>query len=158
MFQVDARPETGHKAPDFTLVDSIGDKVRLYDILGKENVLLAFYRGQADPYGLGWLSTLSDDYLAIRALDTEVLAISSDNMEKALDTGGRYELPFRLLCDPELNVISAYNVEDDMESIARTAAFVIDKTGTIRYMYVGRAAPDVPSDIDILKVLRKMTG
>lgn len=156
MFQVDARPETGHKAPDFTLMDSIGDKVRLHDILGKENVLLAFYRGQSDQYGLKWLSTLRDDYLAIKALDTEVLAVSADNMEKALDTGGRYELPFRLLCDPGLNVIMTYNVKDDMEDVAKTSAFIIDKKGTIRYMYIGKAAPDVPSDIDILKVLRKM--
>jgi len=35
--------KVGDKAPDFTLPDQNGDKVRLSDVLGKKNVVLAFY-------------------------------------------------------------------------------------------------------------------
>jgi peroxiredoxin len=33
----------GDKAPDFTLPDQSGNKVKLGDFLGKKNVVLAFY-------------------------------------------------------------------------------------------------------------------
>jgi peroxiredoxin len=33
----------GDKAPDFTLPDQNGNKVKLSDFLGKKNVVLAFY-------------------------------------------------------------------------------------------------------------------
>ena len=35
--------KVGDPAPDFTLVDQGGAKVRLYDFLGKKRVVLAFY-------------------------------------------------------------------------------------------------------------------
>ena len=42
-----AAPETklkvGEMAPDFTLTDTAGQKVRLSDFRGKNNVVLAFY-------------------------------------------------------------------------------------------------------------------
>jgi len=35
--------KVGDKAPDFTLPDQKGNKVKLSDFLGKKNVVLAFY-------------------------------------------------------------------------------------------------------------------
>lgn len=35
--------KVGDKAPDFTLPDQNGNKVKLSDFLGKKNVVLAFY-------------------------------------------------------------------------------------------------------------------
>ena len=36
-------PKAGDKAPDFTLPDQNGNRVKLSDFLGKRNVVLAFY-------------------------------------------------------------------------------------------------------------------
>jgi len=38
-----AQLKVGDKAPDFTLPDQNGNKVKLSDFLGKKNVVLAFY-------------------------------------------------------------------------------------------------------------------
>lgn len=38
-----AELKVGDKAPDFTLPDQNGNKVKLSDFLGKKNVVLAFY-------------------------------------------------------------------------------------------------------------------
>ncbi len=46
-----------------------GKTVRLADYKDKENVLLAFYRGESDIYSINWLKKLDEDYLEIRALD-----------------------------------------------------------------------------------------
>ena len=156
MYQMETGIGVGDLAPDFSLVDSVGDTVKLSDYRGRENVLLAFYRGEADPYSTKWLAELRDDYLEIRGLDTEVLAISADPPQKELDTGGRYSLPFRLLSDPGCQVIKAYRVYDDYTKTATSSAFIVDRSGRIRYKYVGGAPPDLPSDAIIIAQLRDL--
>jgi peroxiredoxin len=156
MYQMEAGLNVGDYAPDFSLKDCLGDTVRLSDFRGKENVLLAFYRGEADQYSMKWLSELRDDYLEIRALDTEVLGISADPSHQGLDTGGRYSLPFRLLSDPGCNAIETYRVYDDFTKTATSAAFIVDRSGRIVYKYVSGAPPDLPDDVKIIETLRKM--
>lgn len=41
--QAAAQPKVGDAAPDFTLSDTAGTKVKLSDLRGKHNVVLAFY-------------------------------------------------------------------------------------------------------------------
>ncbi|MFQ5457439.1 MAG: redoxin domain-containing protein, partial [Myxococcota bacterium] len=41
--------EPGQKAPDFELPDQDGNKVRLSDFRGKQNVVLAFYPADFTP-------------------------------------------------------------------------------------------------------------
>jgi peroxiredoxin len=156
MYQLETGLDVGDIAPDFCLKDSVGDNVRLSDYREKENVLLAFYRGESDPYSTKWLSELRDDYLEVRGLDTDLLAISSDSVQKELDTGGRYSLPFKLLSDPGYDVIKTYRVYDDYTKTATAAAFIIDRSGRIRYKYVGGAPPDLPSDTIIIAQLRNL--
>ena len=40
-----ARVSVGSRAPDFTLMSSKGIKISLSDSIGKDNVVLVFYRG-----------------------------------------------------------------------------------------------------------------
>jgi peroxiredoxin Q/BCP len=156
MYEMDSGLEAGDMAPDFSLGDSLGDTVRLSGYRGKANVLVAFYRGESDPYSMRWLSELSGDYLQIRGLDTEVLAISGDDERTALDTGGRYGLPFRLLCDPGCRVAREYGVFDSFTNTPACAAFVLDRAGKVRYRYVSGAPPDLPPNTEIIRQLRDM--
>lgn len=156
MYRMDSGINVGRHAPDFRLVDGEGGTARLSDFAGRQNVLLVFYRGEADPFSLKWLTMIKDEYVGIRALDTEVLAISTDHMKRAYDTGALYALPFRLLCDPTAVVVQAYNVFDDMTETSTSAAFIVDRNGVIRYKYVSGAPPDLPPVIEIIKVLQRM--
>ncbi len=40
-----ATPEVGRRAPSFTLTSTRGEKIRLSDFRGRQNVLLVFNRG-----------------------------------------------------------------------------------------------------------------
>ena len=154
MYRMDTGLGIGDLAPGFSLFNELGEPVKLSGFRGKGNVLLAFYRGEADKYSTRWLEKLRDDYLEFRGLDTEVLAISADDRQKALDTAGRYSLPFRLLSDPGRRVIREYRVYDDFTNTATSAAYIVDRQGKIRYKYVSGAPPDLPSDTVIIEQLR----
>jgi peroxiredoxin len=154
MYRLETGLEVGDFAPDFSLKDTTGKTVRLADYKGKENVLLAFYRGESDIYSINWLKKLNDDYLEIRALTTEVIAISADKENEEIFMRDKYALSLRLLPDPGCKVIRAYKVYDDFTHTATCAAFVIDRSGKIRYKYVSGAPPDVPDEGAILATLR----
>jgi peroxiredoxin len=156
MYRIETGIDVGDMAPDFSLKDTLGDTVKLSDFRDKQNVVLAFYRGKSDQYSMKWLSKLKDDYLDIRGLDSEVLAISPDDTRAELDTGGRYGLPYKLLSDPGCNVIRMYRVYDDFTKTATCAAFIVERSGRIRYKYVSGAPPDLPSDTEIIIQLRNM--
>lgn len=146
----------GDEAPDFTLKDSTGDDIRLYDFKGKVNVVLGFFRSGSEENSVRWLTMLRDDYLVIKGLDSEVLAISSDSIEENLDTGGRYDIPFKLLSDTGCEVIRAYGIYDTAENKAVTSVYIIDKTGKIAYKYIGMVPRDVPDNTELIITLRSM--
>ena len=153
---MDEGPVIGDIAPDFTLKDVNGDSVRLSGFRDRINVLLAFYRGGADPYSVRWLSQLNDDYLFFRSLDTDIIAISSDNVDKARETATRHKIPFKILCDPKNDAIRKYRVYNDMIDNADAAAFIVDRAGKIRYKHVGKVPVDMPPNDNLLKTIRDM--
>jgi peroxiredoxin len=157
MYRIDEGPVVGEFAPDFSLKDSNGDDVKLSNYRGRVNVLLAFYRGESDPYSMRWLSKLNDDYLFFRSLETDILAISPDDIDKARDTATRYKIPFKLLSDPDLGVISEYSVFNDLENGDDASIFIIDKDGKIRYKHVGKVPENIPSNEKLMETIRAMT-
>ena len=157
MYRIEEATGLGDMAPDFRLKDSAGEDVKLSNYRGRVKVLLAFYRGAADPYSLRWLSHLSDDYLFFRSLDAEVLAISPDNVEKARYTANRYKLPFKLLSDPGMNVIREYHVYDDLENGDDASIFLIDRDGRIRYRFMSKFPGEIPPNDKLIETLRHMS-
>ncbi len=156
MYRIDEGPVVGEFAPDFSLKDPNGENVRLSGYRGRQNVLLVFYRGEADPYSMRWLSGLNDDYLFFRSLETEVLAISPDDVDKVRDTAARYKIPFRLLSDPGLNAIREYRVFNDLENGDDASVFIIDKSGRIRYKYIAVVPSDLPPNDKLMETIRDM--
>ena len=82
---------------------------------------------------------LRKDYQTIRGLDPEILAVSNDQLtgaERAID---HLDLGFPALFDPEAVVIERFDVYDTLnDGYATPSVFVIDKSGDIRWEYVGR--------------------
>lgn len=156
MYRMEEHPKVGSLAPDFTQKDEHGDEVKLSTYRNRVNVLVAFYRGQSDPYSIKWLSQLTDDYLYFRGLDTEVIAISPDRVEEALNTSTLHKIPFKLLSDSSNKVIDEYGVRGAFDYGAEASVFIIDKAGKVRYKYIGKVPQDIPSNEVLLKIIRNM--
>ncbi len=123
-------PITGAPAPDFTLTDISGTKVRLGDLQGKPVVL---------NYWATWCVPCKDEMPAIEAAYQEhkdkglrVLAINADEgLSEVTSFVKSLDLTFDVLMDPGLTVNEAYRVR------AYPTSFFVGRDGTIVAMQIG---------------------
>ena len=71
-------------------------------------------------------------------------------------------ITFPLLVDKTRNVIKSYGVYHwlslEAYNIARPATFIIDRTGTIRYMYISSHQFDLARQSEILESLKEIAA
>ena len=101
--------ETGTKAPEFTLNDKDGNAVSLSDFLGKK-VVLYFYPKDNTPGCTRQACAFAASYEGFKSKDVVVIGVSRDSVASHQKFARKYDLPFILLSDPELQVIQAYGV------------------------------------------------
>lgn len=133
----------GDKAPDFVLFNQKKEKVQLSSFSGK-NVLLMFFPFANTSVCTNEMCTLQEDLNKFTTLNAEVLGISIDS-PFALDLWGeKLGIKFNLLSDFNKEVIKKYDCYHDVfgagkfdfQLVAKRSAFVIDKSGSIRYAEV----------------------
>lgn len=95
----------GDAAPDFVLKDHEGKEVRLKDFRGKK-VIVYFYPRD---FTSGCTQEACDFRDRSREFkDTVILGVSSDSSDSHESFRHKYNLPFRLLADPEAAVQKKY--------------------------------------------------
>jgi thioredoxin-dependent peroxiredoxin len=69
-------------------------------------------------------------------------------------------LPFNILVDTSRDVLKAYGVWHSVGlfswNIARPALFLIDRSGAIRYSFIGQRQEEFPSHEEILQALDRL--
>jgi peroxiredoxin Q/BCP len=123
----------GDKAPDFVLPSQNGNPVRLSDLRGR-NVVLYFYPKDDTPGCTKEACSFRDDLSQFKDLKTEILGVSTDNVESHKGFQQKYGLNFTLLADPEKKVTKLYGVKT-LLGLAERVTFVIDKEGVIRKIF-----------------------
>lgn len=126
----------GMKAPDFELPASNGEKVKLSDFRGK-NVVLYFYPKDMTPGCTTEACDFRDNYESFSELDTVILGVSPDPVERHEKFIEKHGLPFILLADEDHQVSEAYGVWKLKKNFGREymgierSTFIIDKEGNI---------------------------
>ena len=143
----------GTNAPGFTLPDQAGADWMLDQALAETQALLIFYRGDWCPYCNGQLMTYARRYEEFEGRGGRIAGISVDTPEQNAAMVEKLLLPFPLLSDPEGEVIRAYGVWDEKETIARPSTFMLDRTGEVRFQYVARDYADRPGTEALLLAL-----
>lgn len=119
-------------APDLTLESTEGPR-RLRPAFG-HRLLLAFYQEDNTPACNAQINSFKSDFPLFEELGTEVVAISTDNLDshqRFLEhTGG---LPFPLVSDTDGIAAKAFGVFDSENHRAFRAVFVIDSGGHVSY-------------------------
>ena len=143
----------GMKAPDLTLKDQNGNQVRLSDYLGRK-VILYFYPKDNTPGCTRQACAFAESYEAFKAQDVAVIGISKDSVASHVKFAAKYDLPFTLLADPELQAIEAYGVWQEKKMCGKVSmgvvrtTFIIDAQGMIE-----RVMPKVKPDTNAAEIL-----
>ena len=130
----------GNKAPDFTALDQDGKKVKLSSFKGKKNIALYFYPKDMTPGCITQACDLRAQQKNFKS--TVILGVSIDSQERHQKFIEKHDLPFTLLADVDKKVVQKYGVWQEKKLYGKTfmgivrSTFIIDKTGTIRKIFV----------------------
>ena len=145
--------EIGMKAPEFALKDQNGNTVSLSDFQGKK-VVLYFYPKDNTPGCTRQACAFAAAYEGFKSRDVAVIGVSKDSTASHQKFAQKYDLPFILLSDPELQAIQAYGVWQEKKlygkismGVVRTT-FIIDALGNIE-----KIMPKVKPDTNAAEIL-----
>ena len=129
--------KVGTQAPAFTLLDQRGNRISLADYAGKKNVVIYFYPKAMTPGCTVQACGIRDTYAKFEALDTVVLGVSPDSVDRLVKFEDKQELNFKLLSDEDHAVTESFGAWGLKKFMGREymgvirSTFVIDKQSNI---------------------------
>jgi len=130
----------GQKAPDFTVMNDQGEKVKLSDFKGKK-VVLYFYPKDDTPGCTKEACAFRDGLSQIKKRGAEVVGVSIDSVASHEKFKDKFDLNFPLLADTDKKIVEAYGTWKEKSmygkkymGIERTT-FVIDENGMISHIF-----------------------
>ena len=156
--------KVGDPAPDFDLAwfAPVGDpkelkyepkRVKLSDFKGKQNVVVAFFPAAFSPGCTNEMKQYQTSHGTFTAANTKVLGVSVDSTWSNRAFREQLGVEFPILSDWKREAAAAYGLLDTNSGVARRATFVVDKTGVVRKVDVGRDALDPSGVVGMCKTL-----
>lgn len=130
----------GQKAPDFTLTDGDGNKVRLSSLRGRK-VVLYFYPRDNTPGCTREACAFRDGITKLGRIGATVLGVSTDSAASHKKFAEKYDLNFPLLADTEKQVAEKYGAWQEKNMYGRKSmgivrsTFLIDEDGKIMKVF-----------------------
>jgi len=152
----------GSPAPNFSLYDSMKNKISLESFIGNKNVLLLFFPLAFTGVCTKELCAVRDNISKYHNLNAEVIGISVDSIFTLAKFKEEQQLNFTLLSDFNKEVSTLYDSIYDsftdmgMKGVSKRSAFIIDKQGIIQYAEVLESAGDIPNFEAITTVLTSL--
>ncbi len=145
--------KTGTKAPDFTLPDQKGNMVSLSDFAGKK-VLIYFYPKDNTPGCTRQAQAYAAEFENYARKGVVIIGISKDGVASHAKFAEKYNLPFILLSDTDIEVIKAYDVWKEKKLYGKTGLGVIRSSYLIdENQIIIRAAEKVKPDTNARDML-----
>ena len=150
--------ESNMKAPDFSLPDKDGNPVRLSDFAGKK-VVLYFYPKDNTPGCTRQACAFAAAYEEFKRKNVAVIGISKDSVASHQKFAQKYDLPFILLSDPQLQAIQAYGVWQEKKLYGKVSMGVVRTTYLIdEEGYIEKVMPKVKPDTNAQEILDYLEG
>jgi thioredoxin-dependent peroxiredoxin len=132
--------KVGQKAPDFTVLNDQGEKVKLSDFKGKK-VVLYFYPKDDTPGCTTEACAFRDGIEQIKKQGAVVLGVSTDSVASHQKFKNKFDLNFPLLADTEKKVVEAYGTWQEKSMYGKKymgtvrSTFIIDEQGKISHIF-----------------------
>jgi peroxiredoxin Q/BCP len=128
--------QAGDKAPDFTLLNHDGEKVKLSSLRGQK-VIVYFFPAALTPGCTKEAVDFNESLKALNKAGYEVLAISPDKVDKMSKFQVAHKLKFPLLSDEDLSVHKTYGAFGTKSMYGKTyegvlrSTFAVDEKGKL---------------------------
>ena len=129
----------GQVAPLFQLKAQDGSEMSLGDRLNKGWTVLYFYPKAGTPGCTTQACAFRDAIQTVRAQNSEVYGISTDDVPSLLAFHQKHKLNFTLLSDADATITEVYGVKMPVVNFAKRWTFLIDPNLVIR---------DIDQDVD----------
>ena len=132
--------EAGRKAPRFRLKDQDDAWVASKDLAGTPYVLY-FYPRASTPGCTKETCAFRDALPDFEGLGVDVYGVSPDEPKKQAKFAEKHEVPFRLLCDTENELATAYGCWKEKKNYGRTymgierSTFLVDADGVVQRVW-----------------------
>lgn len=146
----------GDHAPDFTLKSKSGDlnDISLSDYRDQKNVVILFFPLAYTGVCTDEMCSVSGGLADYDALDAQVLGISVDSPFAQEAWAKENDITIPLLSDFNKEISAAYGSQfEDLigfKGVAKRSAFVVDKSGVVRFASVSDDPAELP-DFDAIK-------
>jgi len=152
-------PRVGDPTPGFHLPyatrDSVArDTLDLSSLVGKRNVILAFYPADWSGGCTKEVCTLRDNFSSLGAVNADVIGISGDYVYSHHEWAKHHNLPFRLASDHDHAVARRYGSFNPAYGYNRRTVFVVDRQGKIAYADLAYSARDSVSFVKLQTALK----
>ena len=126
----------GKTVTPFTLTDSEGKTVNLADSLGKEPVVLIFYRGSWCPFCGAQMQEIADAKDKLMASGAKVYALSNEAAPELTKMKTAHKLDFvTFLSDPKAEAANQFGGTYPDQTVLKPVTLVIGKDGKVVYAY-----------------------
>ena len=132
--------KAGDKAPDFSLISDEGKNVSLKDLKGKK-IILYFYPKDDTSGCTKEACSFRDNIKIINKRNAVVIGVSKDDMKSHQKFKKKYDLPFTLLSDENLDMLKKYDVWKEKSMYGRKymgierTTYIIDEKGKIQDVF-----------------------
>ncbi|MBT8108587.1 MAG: peroxiredoxin [Gammaproteobacteria bacterium] len=124
--------DVGSKAPEFVLPDDEGGETSLSDLLKDGPLILYFYPADFTPGCTKEACSIRDIHDDIQSVGLQVAGISPQDVASHQKFRDEYELPFKLLSDPDKVAVKMYDVDGMFGVGVQRATFLINQDRTIK--------------------------
>ncbi len=131
--------KVGEPAPDFVAAATTGQTIQLSKLRGKTVVLYFFPRAFTSGCTIEALK-FKDAYSDFRAMNVEVIGVSTDAFDRQCRFATQHRLPFPLVGDATRTISRAYGVLSLLQLFDKRVTVVIDAEGRVKQVLSGVAA------------------
>ncbi|MEK6754728.1 MAG: redoxin domain-containing protein, partial [Bacteroidota bacterium] len=103
----------------------------LSELVGKRNIILAFYPADWSTGCTKEVCTIRDNFEALQDLNAEVLGISGDYVCSHREWAKYHNLPFKLVSDHAHTAAKAYSSCNEKSLYNKRTVFVVGRLGKI---------------------------
>ena len=128
--------QIGDKIPNFSAIDTNGNVFKSDTIVGSKPFVIYFYPKDDTRVCTEQACSFRDQYEDFKALDAEVIGVSSDSVKSHQKFANQYNLPFILLSDTDKKLRKLFGVPNDLLGlIPGRVTYVIDKDGIVQLVF-----------------------